>query len=69
MTMRQAGLTTALVLTLLASLTSLKAQQPTTVLADVDHRQQMSLNGQWHYIVDPYRNGIGNQPDNNEGPQ
>jgi beta-glucuronidase len=61
--MRPSGLTTVCFLLFLAGLTSLKAQQPTTLLVDVDHRQQTSLNGQWHYIVDPYRNGIGNQPD------
>jgi beta-glucuronidase len=30
-----------------------------TVLAAVDQRQAMSLNGDWHYIVDPYDNGLG----------
>jgi beta-glucuronidase len=63
LTMRKAGLTTASFLIFLAAFPSLKAQQPATLLVDVDHRQQTSLNGQWHYIVDPYRNGIGNQPD------
>ncbi|HEY0785810.1 MAG TPA: glycoside hydrolase family 2 TIM barrel-domain containing protein [Acidobacteriaceae bacterium] len=33
---------------------------PPTVLVDVDHRPQQSLNGSWHYIVDPYRNGWDN---------
>jgi beta-glucuronidase len=28
------------------------------VLADVDHRQTISLNGDWHYILDPYSNGM-----------
>ncbi len=30
---------------------------PPTLLGDVDHRPQQSLDGAWHYIVDPYRNG------------
>jgi beta-glucuronidase len=32
----------------------------TTVLVDVDHRKAMSLNGDWHYIVDPYDGGLYN---------
>jgi len=58
-TMRKSGLTTACLVIFLASVTSLKAQQPTTLLVDVDHRQQTSLDGSWHYIVDPYKNGLG----------
>ena len=53
------GLTTACLVIFLASIPSLKAQQPTTLLVDVDHRQQISLDGSWHYIVDPYKNGLG----------
>jgi len=34
------------------------AQKP-TLLVDSDHRAATSLNGDWHYIVDPYRNGWG----------
>ncbi len=30
----------------------------TTVLADVDHRRSMSLDGEWHTIVDPYFSGL-----------
>ena len=44
----------------------LDAQQPaaaptpaTTVLVAVDQRQTMSLDGEWHYILDPYLNGGG----------
>ena len=33
-------------------------QSKTTVLVDVDHRKAMSLNGDWHYIVDPYDGGL-----------
>ena len=35
-------------------------QAKTTVLVDVDHRKAMSLNGDWHYIVDPYDGGLYN---------
>ena len=33
-------------------------QSKTTVLVDVDHRKALSLNGDWHYIVDPYDGGL-----------
>jgi beta-glucuronidase len=32
--------------------------QSTTVLANADHRKTLSLNGDWHYIVDPYGGGL-----------
>lgn len=32
--------------------------QSTTVLEDVDHRPSLSLNSDWHYIVDPYFTGL-----------
>jgi beta-glucuronidase len=31
---------------------------PSTVLAAVDHRHTISLDGSWHVIVDPYGNGL-----------
>lgn len=31
-----------------------------TVLVDADHRKSQSLNGEWHYIVDPYGGGLYN---------
>lgn len=34
------------------------SQFKTTVLVDVDHRKALSLNGDWHYIVDPYDGGL-----------
>jgi len=37
--------------------------QQATLLVDVDHRQQTSLDGPWHYIPDPYREGWGSNPD------
>lgn len=50
-----ACLTTLLVSTALA-------QQP-TLLVDVDHRPQISLDGPWHFIADPWREGWGSDPD------
>ncbi len=48
-----------------SSLLPLAAQSPlppTTVLAAADQRPAMSLDGPWHYLVDPYRNGWGSWP-------
>jgi beta-glucuronidase len=36
----------------------LYAQSESTVLVDVDHRQSVNLNGDWHTIVDPYATGL-----------
>ena len=36
------------------------SQLKPTVLVDVDHRKALSLNGDWHYIVDPYDGGLYN---------
>jgi len=57
----------SLVLSLCVSLTPLCAQQSpkATLLVDVDHRTGISLNGDWHIIVDPYATGLytfHNQP-------
>jgi beta-glucuronidase len=50
-------------LTLLSLLGSAaRAQQP-TLLVDIDHRPQTSLDGPWHVIVDPLREGWGSDPD------
>ncbi|HTW49926.1 MAG TPA: beta galactosidase jelly roll domain-containing protein, partial [Acidobacteriaceae bacterium] len=35
----------------------------TILLVDVDHRPQTSLDGPWHYIADPWREGWGSNPD------
>jgi beta-glucuronidase len=35
-----------------------QAQSGTTVLVDADHRTTQSLNGDWHFIVDPYDGGL-----------
>lgn len=37
--------------------------QQATLLVDVDHRPQFSLDGPWHYIPDPYREGWGTNPE------
>jgi beta-glucuronidase len=37
-----------------------QAQSRTTVLVDADHRNAQSLDGDWHYIVDPYDGGLYN---------
>jgi len=43
---------------LLVGQMSLCAQSASTVLAGVDHRPSVSLNGDWHFIVDPYATGL-----------
>ena len=43
------------------------AQQP-TLLVDIDHRQAISLDGEWHYIVDPYHGGWGSTTSNSDVP-
>ena len=42
---------------------SAQTLQPPTLLVDIDHRASVNLDGAWHYIVDPYRDGWGNDPD------
>jgi len=49
-----------LVLFVLVSAAPLADAQRPTLLVDSDHRAAMSLDGDWHYIVDPYRGGWGN---------
>jgi len=34
------------------------AQSAPTLLVDIDHRAAASLDGDWHYIVDPYASGL-----------
>ena len=57
--MRTAAVFTALFLSTLIAL----AEPHSTLLVDVDHRPAMSLDGPWHYIVDPYRGGWGSNTD------
>ena len=47
-----------LLLSLLAAPVAIRAQQASTVLVDSDHRQTASLNGEWHYMLDPYSAGL-----------
>jgi beta-glucuronidase len=47
----------------LLSVALVASAQSTTLLVDVDHRPQTSLNGPWHTIADPYREGWGANPD------
>ncbi len=51
---------TVLLLSLMVVPAAVRAQQASTVLVDVDHRQTTSLNGEWHYILDPYLAGLSN---------
>ena len=46
------------VVALALSASPVLSQSKTTVLVDVDHRKALSLNGDWHYIVDPYDGGL-----------
>ena len=41
----------------LAMVSPVFAQQKPTLLVDADHRTNISLDGEWHAIVDPYDNG------------
>lgn len=42
-----------------ALLVPMMRAQKMTLLVDSDHRDATSLDGNWHYIVDPYRTGWG----------
>ena len=56
---RHTSVFTAAVLAALA-VAAIGRAQSTTVLIDEDHRKTLSLNGDWHYIVDPYDGGLYN---------
>lgn len=56
--MRRTLIVLALALSTVAS-----AQSAATLLVDVDHRPSVSLDGPWHFIVDPYRGGWGSHTD------
>ena len=53
----------ALCLAFSAALAASAYAQETTLLVDVDHRPQISLDGPWHFIADPYREGWGSNPE------
>ena len=38
--------------------TAAAAQSAPTLLVDLDHRPMQYLDGDWHYIVDPYATGL-----------
>ena len=40
--------------------TALAEPQPAPLVANIENRKTISLNGTWHYIVDPYDNGYYN---------
>jgi len=44
------------------------AQLTPTLLVDIDHRPATSLDGPWHYIVDPYHGGWGSNTSNSDVP-
>ncbi len=62
--MRRIGFLSALFLSSLLA----AAQQPPTLLVDIDHRPATSLNGPWHYIVDPFHGGWGSVTSNSDAP-
>jgi beta-glucuronidase len=64
LSMRTAAVFTALFISAVMAV----AESNSTLLVDVDHRQAMSLDGPWHYIVDPYRGGWGSNT-NAPGPR
>ncbi len=45
-------------LSFVLSAASASAQSAPTLLVDIDHRAATSLDGDWHYIVDPYASGL-----------
>lgn len=47
----------------LSSLLAAAQTNNTNLLVDLDHRPTISLNGDWHFIVDPYRGGWGSRTD------
>lgn len=48
-----------LLLLLLASLPAMADPKPSTLIANISGRSVQSLNGSWHFIVDPYETGLG----------
>ena len=53
----------ALLLAFATLIAASASAQSTTLLVDVDHRAQVSLDGPWHFIPDPYREGWGSNPE------
>lgn len=48
-----------LLLVLLASFSVAADPKPATLIANIPGRDVQSLNGTWHFIVDPYETGVG----------
>ena len=48
------------VLSIFAFGTASAEPQPAALIANIENRKTISLNGTWHYIVDPYDNGYYN---------
>lgn len=57
-----------LVLLALISCAVFSFAQLNTLLVDVDHRPSVSLDGPWHFIVDPYHAGWGSMVSNSDAP-
>lgn len=57
MRLRLHNFVVVLLLTLLLPRLMMAADAKPTLLVDADHRTPISLNGDWHAIVDPYDNG------------
>ncbi len=59
---------TVVLLALVFSALNAICQEHPILLVDVDHRPSFSLDGDWHYIVDPYHAGWGSNTSNNDVP-
>jgi beta-glucuronidase len=51
----------------ISALTAIAQEHP-MLLVDVDHRPSMTLDGDWHYIVDPFHAGWGSSTSNSDAP-
>jgi beta-glucuronidase len=58
----------ALLLLALSFSAAFAVAQSSTLLVDVDHRPSISLDGPWHFIVDPYHVGWGSHTSNSDAP-
>gem|GEM_PF-3783823 len=57
-----ATLASPLATPLLAQAPAATPAPPTTLLVALDRRPSLSLDGDWHFILDPYLNGTTNYP-------
>jgi len=58
----------ALLLAFAFSALTATAQEHPMLLVDIDHRPSLSLDGEWHYIVDPFHGGWGSNTSNSDVP-